>query len=186
MRRLLIISGLVVLIFLGVRLGWPGGLFPSPANGAVKPVIQPSVEPTPLAILPESPRPQPQPIPTNVTVLPVAEESLRLHGTGVTPEEDLQILQTLLEGYRRALHANPSGENAEIIAALRGANSLGIAVLAPKHHAIRKDGQLVDRWGTPYFFHSISTTHTEIRSAGPDRRLWTADDIQAGEKVLTD
>ena len=38
-------------------------------------------------------------------------------------------------------------------------------------------GELVDNWDTPYFFHQLSRTEMEIRSAGPDRRMWTADDL---------
>jgi hypothetical protein len=37
-------------------------------------------------------------------------------------------------------------------------------------------GELVDRWGTPYFFHQLSRDHMEIRSAGPDKVMWTQDD----------
>jgi hypothetical protein len=39
------------------------------------------------------------------------------------------------------------------------------------------DGELVDPWGTPYFFHQISSSDTEVRSAGPDRIMHTSDDI---------
>ena len=105
---------------------------------------------------------------------------LKLHGAESSPEEDLQILQELLDVYRRALNGAPSGENAEIVAALRGANPRGIAVLATNHPALRADGQLLDRWGTPYFFHSISRERMEIISAGPDRQLWTLDDLREG------
>jgi hypothetical protein len=35
----------------------------------------------------------------------------------------------------------------------------------------------VDRWDTPYFFHQMSASHMEVRSAGPDKMLWTSDDI---------
>jgi hypothetical protein len=36
---------------------------------------------------------------------------------------------------------------------------------------------MIDRWGTPYFFHQISATSMEIHSAGPDRKMGTEDDI---------
>ncbi len=42
---------------------------------------------------------------------------------------------------------------------------------------VNDNGELVDRWGTPYFFHQISGADTEIRSAGPDKIMYTADDI---------
>ena len=38
-------------------------------------------------------------------------------------------------------------------------------------------GQLVDRWGTAYWFHPNSSYQMEIRSAGPDKNLFTADDV---------
>ena len=42
---------------------------------------------------------------------------------------------------------------------------------------VHRDGELCDRWGTPFFFHAESAARMEIRSAGPDRRLWTEDDV---------
>ena len=38
-------------------------------------------------------------------------------------------------------------------------------------------GELVDPWGTPYFFHQLSATEMEIHSAGPDKVMWTRDDL---------
>jgi len=35
----------------------------------------------------------------------------------------------------------------------------------------------VDPWGTPYFFHQLSGKEMEIHSAGPDKMMWTADDL---------
>jgi len=40
------------------------------------------------------------------------------------------------------------------------------------------EGRLVDRWGTPYFFHPVSGEDMEIVSAGPDAELWTDDDVK--------
>ncbi len=42
---------------------------------------------------------------------------------------------------------------------------------------INAGGELVYSWGTPFFFHQLSATQMEIRSAGPDRVMWTADDL---------
>jgi hypothetical protein len=36
----------------------------------------------------------------------------------------------------------------------------------------------VDRWGEPLYFHAISRDRLEIRSAGPDKIMWTPDDVQ--------
>ena len=39
------------------------------------------------------------------------------------------------------------------------------------------NGELLDRWDSPLFFHRESSRTTTFRSAGPDRRLWTDDDV---------
>lgn len=91
---------------------------------------------------------------------------------------DMRILDGVFAAYRSALReGNPVGENAEITAALRGRNRLGYAFIPEGCKAVDSRGELCDRWGSPYFFHQLSGEKMEIRSAGPDRRLWTADDI---------
>jgi hypothetical protein len=48
----------------------------------------------------------------------------------------------------------------------------------PAHHPVfNEQGQLVDRWGTPLFFHATARDRLDIRSAGPDKSLWTEDDL---------
>lgn len=90
---------------------------------------------------------------------------------------DLRIIDGIFNAYRSALRSgNPIGENAEITAALDGRNRLGFAFLPADCPAINAKGELCDRWGTPYFFHQLSGEKMEIRSAGPDHQLWTADD----------
>ncbi len=92
-------------------------------------------------------------------------------------QADLRIVDQIFVAYRSALHSgNPTGENAEITAALAGRNRLGFAFIPPDNPAINAKGELCDRWGTPYFFHQLSGERMEVRSAGPDRRLWTGDD----------
>jgi hypothetical protein len=94
--------------------------------------------------------------------------------------EDLRIVQAVLEAFRTSFPAegNPTGSNPEITAALSGANRLGLVLVPRGHPAINVDGALCDRWGTPYFFHSESRRRTTVRSAGPDRRMWTDDDVE--------
>ena len=90
---------------------------------------------------------------------------------------DLRILDDLFQQYRSALHCDdPVGDNVEITAALTGHNRLGFAFIPPNNPAINARGELCDRWGTPFFFHALSGSQMEIRSAGPDRKLWTPDD----------
>jgi hypothetical protein len=90
---------------------------------------------------------------------------------------DLRQINDIFMHYRSAIHGdNPVGENVDITAVLTGRNRLGFAFIPPDCPAINADGELCDRWGTPYFFHQLSAQEMEIRSAGPDRKMWTADD----------
>ena len=43
--------------------------------------------------------------------------------------------------------------------------------------ALDSQGRLVDRWGTPLFFHALGNRRFDLRSAGPDKKLWTDDDV---------
>jgi len=91
---------------------------------------------------------------------------------------DLRIVNAIFEHYRGATHgADPVGENREITAALTGRNKLGFAFIPRDCSALNAQGELCDRWGTPFFFHQLSGTQMEIRSAGPDQKLWTGDDV---------
>jgi len=42
---------------------------------------------------------------------------------------------------------------------------------------VNAQGEMLDAWGTPLFFHQLSGHDMEIRSAGEDRQLWTVDDL---------
>ncbi len=89
---------------------------------------------------------------------------------------DLQRITRLLRDYRTIAGDNPIGSNAEIVAALAGDN-LKHAKILPDELPRNSSGELVDHWGTPYFFHQLSRNSMEIRSAGSDRRMWTSDDV---------
>jgi hypothetical protein len=97
-----------------------------------------------------------------------------------TARRDLEIVNELLVAWQTNFprEGNPVGENAEITTALTGANKLKLVLISSGHPAINAAGELCDRWGTPLRFHQVSGTHMEIRSAGPDRRFATADDVQ--------
>lgn len=93
--------------------------------------------------------------------------------------------QTVLENTRRAIvnygstfGGNPVGTNPEITAALNGQNPKQIKFIDPDAGLrVNGKGELVDSWGTPFFFHQLSATDMEVRSAGPDKAMWTADDL---------
>ena len=71
------------------------------------------------------------------------------------------------------------GTNAEIVRELTGGNAKGAIYLPPDLQRLNDRGELIDEWGTPYFFHQESAERMEIRSAGADRVMWTTDDVVA-------
>ena len=89
---------------------------------------------------------------------------------------DLERITIMLRDYRTIAGDNPIGSNAEIVQALSGDNPRQAKIL-PEDLPRNSSGELVDRWGTPYFFHQLSRNSMEIRSAGPDKKMWTSDDV---------
>ena len=91
---------------------------------------------------------------------------------------DLRIVAGIIETFRTNFlqSGNPVGTNAEITSALTGRNPLRLSLIPADHPAINPVGELCDRWGTPFFFHAESASRMEIRSAGPDRKMWNDDD----------
>ena len=91
----------------------------------------------------------------------------------------------VLQNVRRAVHqygemfgGNPVGTNPEITSQLTGNNPKHINFINPQPGtSVNAMGELVDAWGTPYFFHQISGAEMEIHSAGPDKIMWTSDDL---------
>jgi hypothetical protein len=86
-------------------------------------------------------------------------------------------VEFVLRDYAVALGGNPVGTNAEITAALRGDNLKQLKLDLPEGSSVNASGELCDPWGTPWFFHQLSGTKMELRSAGPDRKLYTKDDF---------
>jgi hypothetical protein len=112
-------------------------------------------------------------------VEPPPESTFPLNAPGHDIRTDLKLVGETIETFRSNFphDGNPAGSNAEITAALTGKNKLRFAFIPPTHPAINRDGELCDRWGTPFFFHAESATRMEVRSAGPDRKMWTEDDV---------
>jgi hypothetical protein len=83
----------------------------------------------------------------------------------------------IIHDFHTVLGENPVGTNAEIMAALNGRNLKQARLGPPPNQNVNDEGELLDRWGTPYFFHQLSKDTMEIRSAGADRRMWSKDDL---------
>jgi len=105
--------------------------------------------------------------------------ALLLNSPSTTIAADLHIVSEVIDSFRTNFprDGNPVGDNVEITAALTGKNKLRLVLIPPEHPAINSRGELCDRWGSPFFFHQLSGTQMEIRSAGPDKTFWTSDDI---------
>ncbi len=118
-----------------------------------------------------------QPSPSKVYIDPTnLAKADQLNAPDRTAQDDLQIVTDFIGIYRTAYGGNPIGQNEDITAALTGNAGQTGRVFPPNSPAIR-NGQLTDRWGSPYWFHPQSGFKMEIRSRGPDKELFTADDI---------
>jgi hypothetical protein len=172
-RRLYI--GLLVLLL--AAAGWR--LWPR-AGGTGSPFAPAVAHPAVGALRPAAPRhgnPNP-PAPADGAVVDAPSElANNLNSPSGDVHSDLRQLHEIFVAYRGAVHAdNPVGENVDITEVLTGRNALGFAFIPKNHPAINANGELCDRWGVPYFFHQLSGEEMEIRSAGPDHKMWTADD----------
>jgi hypothetical protein len=92
-------------------------------------------------------------------------------------ETVLQNLRISFRQYASTFGENPVGTNLEITSALQGHNARQMNFLKADGNRVNANGELVDVWGTPYFFHQLSGHEMEIRSAGPDRIMYTGDDL---------
>lgn len=98
--------------------------------------------------------------------------------TNLPPEIVLDNMRHAIRDYGAMFGGNPVGVNSEITSQLSGQNPKQANFIRPDAGMrINEKGELVDPWGTPYFFHQLSGHETEIRSAGPDKIMWTADDL---------
>jgi len=101
--------------------------------------------------------------------------------TDLPPETVMENVRGVLRLYRSQFGGNPVGTNPEITRALNGGNARQAVFFNPAEDGVRINvkGEMIDPWGTPFFFHQLSGAEMEIHSAGPDRILWTADDLVA-------
>jgi len=135
--------------------------------------IQPSI---PSATLPSQAIRGSANAPVDIEHQKMADE---LHNQENPPERDLEIVQQFLTLYGKAFKEGmPIGGNGDITAALIGvADVTRPGQLFPRNHRAIRDGQLIDRWGTPFWFHPNSSSQMEIRSGGPDKQMFTQDDV---------
>jgi hypothetical protein len=84
--------------------------------------------------------------------------------------------------YSNVFHEYPEGSNAEVAKALLGQNEENRKFLAWRPQDISPSGGLKDPWGTEYHLRVEANGKVELRSAGPDRLMWTEDDVKPTER----
>lgn len=90
----------------------------------------------------------------------------------------LDNARVAIKNYGTRFGENPVGTNPEITEALLGKNPKGVNfITAESGLRVNEQGEMVDAYGTPFFFHQISGQEMEIHSAGQDRKMWTFDDL---------
>lgn len=162
-RGLLGCAGLLLLVAVVILGGvyWPDRITPSPSLQAPGAMTR-MVEDPPAAPLP-------------------GEQILASYGKPDTrPEEDLSMMAHAFSNLTLLIKGDAPfrmGANEEFAAALRGKNRDSLRFLPDLHPCFNAQGQIVDRWKTPLFFHVNDRDHIDIRSAGPDRVMATDDDL---------
>jgi hypothetical protein len=104
------------------------------------------------------------------------------------PKTDLDIVKYLLISYQMRVKNNdfniPIGTNREITKQLTGDNPSEIVFIEKNDPSIR-NGEIIDRWGSPLFFHLVSSKSCDIWSSGPDGKRGTFDDlIEKGSETI--
>ncbi len=100
--------------------------------------------------------------------------------TNLPPQNDLTLMSRLMDNSLLLLKSaanQPLSANEDWAALFRGQNAAHERFLPDTSVALNTQGQLIDRWGTPLFFHALGNRRYELRSAGPDGKLWTDEDI---------
>ncbi len=92
---------------------------------------------------------------------------------------DVGRVRHMIGDYHTLMGENPVGTNAEIMKEMTGGNARQATLGPPEGISLNAQGELIDQWGSPYFFHQLSRDKMEVRSAGPDKVMWTADDVIA-------
>ena len=177
MRRLKPTLVLLALALAAVIIFWPARL-PEPKETATPPSPPPAPvlsdlgKPAELFYTPSQPTARPEIDPVN------DQKASQLNAPGQSVQDDLRIVAEFTDLIGKAGLNATFGDNADITAALTGTQYAGQkGHLFPRQHNALRGGQLVDRWGTPFWFHANGPGQLEIRSAGPDKQLFTPDDV---------
>ena len=154
---------------------------PPQVTTSVTPGVIMTPEPPAVGKVSDDPPPAAPGGSTSQPVAAMPPQSVRPSGS--TPDElegaknEAESVALNIRQYRLRFGGNPVGTNAEIVKELDGGNPKAARYLPMELKRLNENGELVDTWGTPYFFHQLSAEEMETRSAGPDKILWSTDDV---------
>ncbi|MGJ8696261.1 MAG: hypothetical protein ACSHYF_08075 [Verrucomicrobiaceae bacterium] len=142
-----------------------------------------------LSTPPAEPSPQKQSTPPPSTETPPAREypeqamGDRILADYASPssngKEDIKLFYNYLTNVFLLLKSRDTQQyaiNEDLSALLRGKNNYKTPFVSPDSHIFNEEKMIIDRWGTPIHIHTISSDVFELRSAGPDKKLFTQDD----------
>jgi hypothetical protein len=175
---------LLLIVVMGVLTAGAWKFF-QPENPAAYPPPATPQDAIPASIIVTESSPTIPPPP--VDELAPGDGQLSGYGNPATPpKNDLLLLAKTLSNFlllAKQAPDHPLSANEEWSAALRGKRLGNPAWLSEKSPVLDAQHRLIDRWHTPLFFHALGAKQWEIRSAGPDLRLWTEDDLM--QKTVT-
>ena len=179
--RWIVAIAAVALIVVGIRSRNPamqnGSQIAAP-NSSIAPPFSSNPKPASESAAPEAATVENQTVATG-TPPPASVPPANPPPIPVEVRDELDNVQFAVRDFRTALGENPIGNNSEITRALLGDNLKQVKIPIPAGSSVNGEGELCDHWGTPYFFHQLSAKAMEVRSAGPDRTLWSDDDVVA-------
>lgn len=97
-----------------------------------------------------------------------------------TGQQDIKLFYNYLTNVFLLIKNRDSAQyaiNEDLSSFLLGKNSERTALVSKNSHIFDKKKRIIDRWGTPIHIHTISHNNFELRSGGPDRKLFTKDDV---------
>lgn len=129
-----------------------------------------------------------QEMPSTLTQGLASEALLAGYGSAEAPPvEDLRKIHRVVMGYFSIVKdpsRYPIGGNADLSAALRGENADKEVFVRADHPVFSKEGLLVDRWGSALIVHPEAWRELSLRSAGPDKISYNADDVVLSAKGI--
>lgn len=143
---------------------------PSPASASPIPSARSAYDPSKPVLR--------RPLPEEIAPLPSHPEAMAVGSPALPKEQEPALVLRLFDYYRERFGSYPTGSsNREFMNALCGGNQQRLAIFPLNHPRFNAEGELLDAWGTPFRFHSVSRQRLEVHSAGPDQKFFTEDDI---------